>query len=203
MSSELTLPTPDNDDSDDVRWALETAQTLWKQGDKSGSLRWLSRASEMAAHEDADMRALELAKVAAELRSTLDLPNSLPPPVPAGAEPEAEPSVVPPEPPTVPLVKEASADPQQKVETKQAAPAPPASAAKEPDVQEAAPDSSRRARSSEGGMTRYIGVRVAVGGLDNSGGLQVRRLAEGELTRHGESLAVLVSLDPGVDLTLL
>jgi hypothetical protein len=52
-------------------------------------------------------------------------------------------------------------------------------------------------------MTRYIGVRVAVGGLDNSGGLQVRRLAEGELTRHGESLAVLVSLDPGVDLTLL
>jgi hypothetical protein len=45
---------------------------------------------------------------------------------------------------------------------------------------------------------------VAVGGgLNNDGSLRVRRLADGEVTKGEEHLALLVSLEPDLDLSLL
>ncbi|MBI3204230.1 MAG: hypothetical protein IT377_24475 [Polyangiaceae bacterium] len=88
------LPEAKPEDADDVRWALETAHAVWTQGDKRAALSWVRRAAEAAAEASADLRAVELAKAAAELRGVLEIPRTLPPPAPpsnepAGAEPQA------------------------------------------------------------------------------------------------------------------
>jgi hypothetical protein len=67
------------DDGDDVRWALETANAVWSQGDKRAALSWIRRAAEAAAEAGADMRAVHLAKSAAELRTQLEIPRTIPP----------------------------------------------------------------------------------------------------------------------------
>jgi hypothetical protein len=72
MSDILTdLPQAETADPDGVQMALRAAQTLWSRGDTTESLRWLRRAAESASDEGADMRSLQLAKAAAELRSKL------------------------------------------------------------------------------------------------------------------------------------
>jgi hypothetical protein len=77
-------------DADDVRWALETANAVWGQGDRRAALSWIRRAAEAAAEAGTDERALELARAAAELRSVLEIPRTLPPsPAPATASTEA------------------------------------------------------------------------------------------------------------------
>jgi len=63
-----------------VRWALETANAVWSQGDRRAALSWIRRAAEAAAEHGADARAVQLAKAAAELRSVLEIPRTLPPP---------------------------------------------------------------------------------------------------------------------------
>ena len=72
-------PSALSDDGDDVRWALETANAVWSQGDKRAALSWIRRAAEAAAEAGADMRAVHLAKSAAELRSQLEIPRTIPP----------------------------------------------------------------------------------------------------------------------------
>lgn len=67
-------------DSDDVRWALETANAVWARGDIREALQWIRRAAEAAAEVGADMRAVQLAKSAAELRTLQDVPRTMPPP---------------------------------------------------------------------------------------------------------------------------
>jgi hypothetical protein len=66
-------------DSDDIRWALETASAMWNKGDHYEALRWLRRAAETAGEEGDDARAVQLAKMAAELRGRLSLPRTEPP----------------------------------------------------------------------------------------------------------------------------
>lgn len=68
------------EDGDDVRWALETANAVWSQGDQRAALSWIRRAAEAAAESGADARALQLARYGAELRSEVDIPRTLPPP---------------------------------------------------------------------------------------------------------------------------
>jgi hypothetical protein len=80
------------DDGDDVRWALETANAVWMQGDRRAALSWIRRAAEAAAEHGADARAVQLAKAAAELRSVLEIPRTLPPPAPAGQRASSEPT---------------------------------------------------------------------------------------------------------------
>jgi len=65
------LPQADSADTDAVQMALQAAQTLWSRGDTTESLRWLKRAAESASDEGADLRSLQLAKAAAELRAKL------------------------------------------------------------------------------------------------------------------------------------
>lgn len=89
------IPQGKKDDLEDVSWALSTAEAMWGRGDHADALKWLRRAAESAAEAEADDRALELAKAAADVASLLA--QSKPP---AHAHP---PSAIPMAPPT-PLI---------------------------------------------------------------------------------------------------
>lgn len=80
MNPSALVPGIEPTDSSDVRWALETARTLWGQGERREALQWVRRAAEAAAEGGEDDRALQLAKMGAELRATLEIPRTLPPP---------------------------------------------------------------------------------------------------------------------------
>lgn len=72
MNEEMSdLPQAETADPDGVQVALRAAQTLWSRGDTSESLKWLRKAAESASDEGADVRSLQLAKAAAELRAKL------------------------------------------------------------------------------------------------------------------------------------
>lgn len=103
------IPQAKTSDSEDVSWALQTAESQWARGDREEALKWLRRAVESASEGEDDMRALELAKAAAEL--TAPPPPSVPappvsrPPPPsrpgpsvAPQPPRSGPSVAPPAP---------------------------------------------------------------------------------------------------------
>ena len=66
------IPGAREDDFEDVHWALSAATTLWKQGDDSEALKWLRRAAGAAADHDADRRAVELFKAAADVANQLE-----------------------------------------------------------------------------------------------------------------------------------
>ena len=72
MNEEMSdLPQAETADPDGVQVALRAAQTLWSRGETSESLKWLRKAAESASDEGADVRSLQLAKAAAELRAKL------------------------------------------------------------------------------------------------------------------------------------
>src|SRR5688572_11099653 len=79
MNEEMSdLPQAIAADPDGVQVALRAAHTLWSRGDTTESLKWLRKAAESASDEGADIRSLQLAKAAAELRAKL-LGGSEPP----------------------------------------------------------------------------------------------------------------------------
>lgn len=82
-----STPTIEVADGSDTRWALETARTLWAQGERRDALQWVRRAAEAAAEAGDDDRALALAKMGAELRTAIDMPRTLPPPPPVDIPP--------------------------------------------------------------------------------------------------------------------
>src|SRR5512143_2787266 len=102
-----TTPIPQvrEDDPEDVSWALSTAATQYARGDRVEALKWLRRAAEAASEAEKDMRALELAKAAAELTTpSMPPPSQAAPPItpkaPAvAAVPPPTPSRPPPLPP--------------------------------------------------------------------------------------------------------
>lgn len=94
MNEEMSdLPQAIAADPDGVQLALRAAHTLWSRGDTAESLKWLRKAAESASDEGADLRSLQLAKAAAELRARLvgaseppralaSASGSIPPPAP-------------------------------------------------------------------------------------------------------------------------
>jgi hypothetical protein len=62
-----SIPTPRSDDPEDVSWALSTAEAMWSRGDHAEAIKWIRRGAEAASEAEADDRALELAKAAADL----------------------------------------------------------------------------------------------------------------------------------------
>jgi hypothetical protein len=108
----VPIPPPKKDDSEDVAWALSTAEAMYARGDRSDALKWLRRAAESASEADADDRALELAKAAADLAAIvgpvsmtppppLQQPGRPPPPPQTLAAPPAMRTSAPPPPPPV------------------------------------------------------------------------------------------------------
>src|SRR5688572_20612350 len=79
MNEEMSdLPQAETADPDGVQVALRAAHTLWSRGDTTESLKWLRKAAESASDEGADLRSLQLAKAAAELRAKLFRPSEPP-----------------------------------------------------------------------------------------------------------------------------
>src|SRR5262245_63691388 len=87
MEASIEFPSAKTNDASDVATALETAQALWRRGDSREALRWLRRAAEGAESEGDDMRAVALARAAAELQDRL--PASMPAPAPSRPPPQA------------------------------------------------------------------------------------------------------------------
>ena len=88
MATAPTFPPAEDDDSDDVTWALQTGRSMWAQGDHKEALRWVFRAAETASSEEDDLRSLRLAKMGAELRTYVEElhgPMSTMYPTPAGS----------------------------------------------------------------------------------------------------------------------
>jgi hypothetical protein len=65
------VPEPKPDDPEDVSWALSTAEAMWARGDHLEGIKWVRKAAEAASESEQDMRALELAKVAADLAAMI------------------------------------------------------------------------------------------------------------------------------------
>src|ERR1700734_1422128 len=54
-------------DLEDVAWALQTAESLWKRGDRVDAVVWVRRAAQAAGEGDDAKRAVALGSYAAEL----------------------------------------------------------------------------------------------------------------------------------------
>jgi hypothetical protein len=91
METTGQFPVVEPNDFGTVAVALETANVLYHRGESAEALRWLRRAAESAEKEGDDLRALSLARAAADLREQLNVPPSVrpgaklpsPPPSPA------------------------------------------------------------------------------------------------------------------------
>jgi hypothetical protein len=77
------LPEVEARDPEHVAVAIETARALFRTGDKLESLRWLRRAAERAEESGDDIRAVHLARSAADLSTALQSVQPPPPPLPA------------------------------------------------------------------------------------------------------------------------
>src|SRR5438105_1639530 len=82
------IPPALDTDAEDVAWALQTAEALWKRGERADAIVWLRRAAQSAGDAQDDDRALVLARSAAELAEwlaqnpvvSLKSQSSVPPP---------------------------------------------------------------------------------------------------------------------------
>ncbi|MDB4940605.1 MAG: putative type pilus assembly FimV-related transrane protein [Labilithrix sp.] len=78
----MGIPPARDTDAEDVAWGLQTADTLWKRGERIDAVVWLRRAAQSAGEASDDDRALELARSAAELSDWMASGGSeAPPPV--------------------------------------------------------------------------------------------------------------------------
>lgn len=85
QNEELVLPNYKSGDAPDVSEAITVARDLWPM-DKRLSLSWMRRAAEAALDADQAQRSVELAKLAAELRSRANIGASAGPVAPLGRE---------------------------------------------------------------------------------------------------------------------
>ncbi|MEO8800192.1 MAG: hypothetical protein ABI551_20035, partial [Polyangiaceae bacterium] len=81
------IPAALDSDVEDVRWALQTAEALWRRDERVDAIVWLRRAAQAAGEEGDDDRALFLARHAAELSEWLAHNQGEDPPLPSGAPP--------------------------------------------------------------------------------------------------------------------
>src|SRR5262249_49939039 len=83
--SGASVPKPKREDPEDTSWALSTAEAMWTRGEHADAVKWTRPAGEAASEAEADERALELAKCAADLASlAAELsPNTVENPAPA------------------------------------------------------------------------------------------------------------------------
>jgi hypothetical protein len=82
---QLPFPTPLTGDPNDVANALEAGSAEWGRGDRREAVRWVHRAADAAEAAGDDRRAVGLARVAADLMSSLARESSSPVPRDEGA----------------------------------------------------------------------------------------------------------------------
>lgn len=96
MQAAIRIPEPSDNDPDSVATALETAALLVAKGELTEALRWVRRGAESASETGHDVRALALARAAAELSDHLERPSGFAP-APSSHAPAPSPNA--PEPP--------------------------------------------------------------------------------------------------------
>lgn len=172
--------------------ALETARALWSKGQGLESVRWIQRAAENAESAGNDLRAVALARAAADLRAEVSMASE-----PPGAMNEAaaltpyddfsEQTIV-----DSPATSLARASLQSGVQISEAPLPPPASkvvVVPSPLTPPVAPSAPR--------VPEHAAIRVAVlSGDASKRELSLRVLGEGESAPAGTTEALLVSLDP-------
>ncbi len=200
------FPLSEASDPDSVALALETGRALWGQGEAREAVRWLRRAAQQADEAGDDLRALALARAAADLTTLLELPLSVPPPPPPPAGSpwdEFQDNTIVDAPTTVSkLVASAGAA---------AAPLPPPPATTRSistaTVQSPVVESHEFAPTPEEkpvAPRARAALRVAVSrGKAPGVELAVTLLAEGQPAPAGSREALLVPLDPDTDLSAL
>ncbi|RYZ06734.1 MAG: hypothetical protein EOO73_14375 [Myxococcales bacterium] len=72
------LPRAEANDPAEVAMALETARALWSKGQSLESVRWIQRAAENAESSGDDLRAVALARAAADLRAEVNVASEPP-----------------------------------------------------------------------------------------------------------------------------
>ena len=72
------LPRAEAGDAAEVAAALETARALWSNGQGLESVRWIQRAAENAEASGNDLRAVSLARAAADLRAEFSVGSEPP-----------------------------------------------------------------------------------------------------------------------------
>ena len=182
------LPRAESGDAAEVALALETARALWAKGQGLESVRWIQRAAENAESSGDDLRAVSLARAAADLRAEVGVASE-----PPGSMNEAaaltpyddftEQTIV--DSPGTSLARQSL---QSGVQIAEVPPAPP----RAPVVLLSPPLAAAPARPAP-----RQALRVAL--LNGDAGtrqLSVLVLDEGEAAPAGSTEAMLVSLDP-------
>lgn len=184
------LPRAESGDAAEVALALETARALWAKGQGLESVRWIQRAAENAESSGDDLRAVALARAAADLRAEVSVASE-----PPGSMNEAaaltpyddftEQTIV--DSPATSLARHSL---QSGVQIAEIPPAPP----KSPVVLVPSPVPAPVAPARP---AQHQAVRVAIlTGDPSTRQLSVRVLGEGESAPPGCTEAMLVSLDP-------
>ncbi len=187
------LPRAEQNDAAEVALALETARALWSQGHGLESVRWIQRAAENAESSGDDLRAVSLARAAADLRAEVGVKAE-----PVGALNEAaaltpyddfsEKTIV--DSPATAVVRHSL---QSSVQIGELVPTPESSqvvASPVPLIAVPAPAAARP-------IAEHQALRVAVLRQDGAEReLTLRVLADNELAPAGSTEALLVSLDP-------
>jgi hypothetical protein len=184
------LPRAEASDPAEVAMALETARALWAKGQGLESVRWIQRAAENAESSGDDLRAVSLARAAADLRAEVSMSSEPPGPINEAAaltpyDDFTEQTIV-----DSPATAMARQSLQSGVQIAEVPPAPPKSpVVLVPSPTPAAPVVTR--------PSPHQAVRVAVLNGNHSGRqLTVLVLNEGESAPLGSNEALLVALDP-------
>jgi hypothetical protein len=184
------LPRAEAGDAAEVAAALETARALWSNGQGLESVRWIQRAAENAESSGNDLRAVSLARAAADLRAEFSVGSE-----PPGRMNEAaaltpyddfsESTIV-----DSPATSLARASLQSGVQIAEA----PAGPATKSSVMLVSPPAPALAPAR---VAQHQAVRVAIiSGDPTTRQLSVQVLGEGESAPAGSTEAMLVSLDP-------
>jgi hypothetical protein len=175
--------------------ALETGSEEWGRGDLHEAVRWIRRAADAAEAAGNDMRALSLARMAADLKSTLELPATIIPPRDEAAalapfDDFNDKTIV--DSPVALFAQRsvAIAGDAQQAEDPATEPPPPAS-----------PSMPRNAAGASSRVRARTALRVAVSSASRPDGtLSVRLLDEAAAVPGGEAEALLVVLDPDAEI---
>jgi len=205
MNPSLKFPDPLPDDPEDVAWTLQTAGAMWGRGDHHEAVRWLRRAAEAAGESGNDLRAVTLARAAADLTTALSLPPSVPPPPPSAPPPPVPQRPKPAPLPPVSRPENAPIVPMDDLDTAHDYTIPDAHAV-EPPRRPPPPSRPAPARSSPStaplpGFRPRQALRVAVGPSgEDKRELVVRVLLDDEPPPEGMHEAMLTALEPGAHL---
>ncbi|HEX4476698.1 MAG TPA: hypothetical protein VH142_16535 [Polyangiaceae bacterium] len=226
MRYSLVLPRSEQNDSAEVRKALDTAAELLDAGDGRGALQWMRRAAWAAAKTGQDTRALVLSKVAKNLQAAVETEggeviHDAPRPTDDGKQPRKGPSSRPKDRASsrssqtkaVRETKPKSQRPTQRRDAMTVEDAARAASAQAPTSRarpitappvtvEAAMDLVVTVAPGEWEATDaavlvgHRAMRVAVT-AEKSGALVVRPLRAGEVAPKDSTVALLVSFEPG------